>query len=116
MENLKDFMLIFRMEIQANYQPNAEEISKMKKSWGNWIGGIAQNARLVSSYQVGFDGATIGQSRTPNSGFHIAEKNSVSGNLVLKAKDLNEAAEIAKDCPIIDAGGEVEVRNVLTVY
>lgn len=45
MENLKDSMLIFRMEIQANYQPNAEEISKMKKSWGNWIGGIAQNAR-----------------------------------------------------------------------
>lgn len=65
---------------------------------------------------MGFDRATIGQSRTPNSGFHIAEKNSVSGNLVLKAKDLNEAAEIAKDCPIIDAGGEVEVRNVLTVY
>lgn len=113
MENLKNFMLLFRMEMNANYKPSETELVAMKKSWGNWIGGIAQNARLVSSHQLGFEEATISSSGEVQIGFNPTAKKSVSGNMVLKAVDMDEAIKLAQSCPILGAGGNVEIRNVL---
>jgi hypothetical protein len=115
MENVKDFMLVFRMAMNPQYQPTAEEMQAMKTAWGNWIGGIAQQAKLVSSHQLGFEGQIVaGQSS--NGGYWVSEGQSVSGNLVLKANDLAEATEIAKGCPILTMGGSVEVRNTLAIF
>lgn len=116
MENLKDFMLLFRMELNPNYQPTQEELMGMKKSWGEWIGGIAQKARLVSSHQLGFEGTIIAPNTAPATGFITTEKQAVSGNLVLKATNINEAVEFAQNCPILMAGGTVEIRNTLNVF
>ena len=113
MENLKNFMLLFRMEMNANHKPSETVLVAIKKSWGDWIGGIAQNARLVSSHQLGFEEATISSSGEAISGFISAEKKSVSGNMVLKALDMEEAIKLAQHCPILAAGGSVEIRNVL---
>jgi hypothetical protein len=30
--------------------------------------------------------------------------------MLIEAKDLQHAADLAKDCPILDVGGSVEVR------
>ncbi len=116
MENLKDFMLLFRMELNPDYQPSQEELTAMKKSWSNWIGGIAQQARLVSSHQLGFEGNVISNSSEVESGYASEAKKSVSGNLVLKATNLEEATKMAEHCPILGMGGTVEIRNTLNVF
>ena len=116
MENLNDFMLLFRMELNPNYQPSKEELVAMKQAWGSWIGNIGQQARLVSSHQLGFEGKLVSNDSHVNDGIERHDSKSISGNLVLKASDLNEAAEIAKGCPILAMGGTVEVRNTLNVF
>ncbi|MBT31189.1 MAG: hypothetical protein CMO01_16155 [Thalassobius sp.] len=88
----------------------------MKNLWSNWIGGIAQQARLVSSYQLGFEGNTIKNNSEVKPGYLTEIKTSVSGNLVLKAIDLEEATKMAKHSPILEMGGCVEIRNVLTTF
>jgi hypothetical protein len=40
-------------------------------------------------------------------------KELVGGFFVVLAKDLNEATEMAKECPDYDLGGVVEVREVM---
>lgn len=117
MENLKDFMLLFRMELKTNAQPSAEALANMKKAWGSWIGSIAQQAKLVSSHQLGFEGKLLRKNTETVSTYWVNENGmSVSGNMVVKATSLEEASTIAKGCPILEMGGVVEVRNTLNVF
>jgi hypothetical protein len=36
----------------------------------------------------------------------------VGGYFLIRAKDLNEAVELSRDCPIFANGGEIEVRPI----
>lgn len=116
MENLKDFMLLFRMEFKPKNRPSEEASMAIKKSWGQWIGGIGGKARLVSSHQLGLEGKVMSGGSQVREGFEIKDAQSISGNLVLKATDLEEACEMAKGCPILAVGGTVEIRNTLNVF
>ncbi|MEQ8925160.1 MAG: hypothetical protein RLO81_05065 [Fulvivirga sp.] len=116
MENLKDYMLLFRMELKKDVQPTANEIAQIKKSWQDWISQIGSKARLVSSYQLGFESNLLSHHSMPEPSSEKVESKFISGNMVLKAVDLREATEFAKGCPILAAGGSVEVRNTLNAY
>lgn len=87
----------------------------LKNAWTKWIGSIAQDARLVSSHQLGFEGKVISKEEIQN-GFLRELNQSVSGNLVLKANNFEEACETAKSYPILAASGSVEIRNTLNVF
>jgi hypothetical protein len=69
--------------------------------------------KLVSTYQLGFEENQIFADQTTKSGFHIAEGQILSGNMVLKAESLEVATELAKNCPILIMGGSVEVRSLI---
>jgi len=42
----------------------------------------------------------------------IEAKELVGGYLIVNAKDINEAVEISKGCPIFDLDGKLEVRPI----
>jgi hypothetical protein len=42
-------------------------------------------------------------------------KEVVGGYFIVRAESLNQAAEIAKDCPIFESGGSVEVRSIRVI-
>jgi hypothetical protein len=112
MENLQEFMLIFRME-PSTEQPTAEQLQEMGQSWGKFIGTIAMQGNLVSTYQLGFEGKQITADKQIHEGFVIAEKQMMAGNMVLKAESIEAATELAKNCPILLMGGTVEVRSII---
>lgn len=112
MENLKDFMLLFRMQ-PSNEQPTEEQLMAMHQKWGAYIGNIAAKAKLVSTSRLGFEGNKIDSSLSVKSGIEIANNETLTGNMVIKATTLQEATEIAKGCPILAMGGSVEVRNTI---
>jgi hypothetical protein len=104
-------MLIFRFE-PSNEQPTPEQLQEMGKQWGEFIGTIAMQGKLVSTHQLGFDGKRIFADHSIQEGFHISEGQMVAGNMVLKAESLEVASELAKKCPILFMGGTVEVRTI----
>jgi hypothetical protein len=112
MTQLKEFMLLFRYE-PSNQEPTAEQLSQMHKHWGDFIGNIAMQGKLVSTHQLGFEGKKISANQSLEDGIHVAERQTLGGNMVLKAESIEQATELAKKCPILVMGGEVEVRNVL---
>lgn len=108
----KEFMLAFRYEPSSNYQPTQAEITKMHQQWGAFIGNITIQEKLVSTHQLGFEGKQILANKSVVDGIHIANKQTLGGNMIVRANTLDEAVEMAKDCPIILMGGTVEVRDI----
>jgi hypothetical protein len=113
MKNSNEFMLLFRFEPNFNYQPSADEIAQMHEQWGAYLGGLAIQEKLVNTHQLGFEGIKVSADLSVSEGILIADKQTMAGNLVVKAASINEAVEIAKGCPILQMGGNVEVRNIL---
>ena len=111
MTQTNEFMLLFRFE-PSNEQPTPEQLQKMGKQWGTFIGTIAMQGKLVSTHQLGFEGTIIKSDKSTYDGFHISEGQIVAGNMILKADSMEVATELAKNCPILSMGGTVEVRSI----
>ena len=111
MTQVQEFMLLFRFE-PSNEQPTPEQLQEMGKCWGEFIGTIAMQGKLVSTHQLGFEGKQIFADQTTQDGFHIADRQMIAGNMVLKAESMEVATELAKNCPILKMGGTVEVRSI----
>lgn len=54
-----------------------------------------------------------GKERLVTDGPYIESKELVSGYYFIHADTLEEAAEIAKGCPVLRLGGSVEVREIM---
>lgn len=108
----QEFMLLFRYAA-TNEMPSAEQMQEMQQQWGAFIGGIAAAGKLINTYQLGFEGNTISADGNINEGPYSDEGILLSGNMMIKADGLHEATEIAKGCPILKMGGEVEIRSII---
>ncbi|MFK7813991.1 MAG: YciI family protein [Maribacter sp.] len=113
MKKEENFMMIFRFTPNAEHQPTQQEQNQMKELWGNFIGSIALKEKLVSTNQLGSNGQQIQHDLSTSKGILISENRIVGGNMIVKANSLDEATEMAKDCPILKMGGTIEVRNIV---
>jgi hypothetical protein len=85
-----------------------EEGKKVMAAWMAWMEGIG--AGLVDG------GAPVGKSSTVRADGSVAGDggaNPVSGYSLIEAPDLAAAQKIAKGCPILQAGGSVEIAETL---
>lgn len=111
MSQTKEFMLLFRLE-PTNEQPTPEQMQEMQKQWGEFIGNIASQGKLVSTYQLSFESKKIFADNSVEEGIYIASGQTLGGNMVLKSETIEEATILAKKCPILFMGGNVEVREI----
>lgn len=110
---MKQYMMIFRMTPDFSTQPTEAELEQMHQSWGKFIGNIAIQEKLVGSHQLGYEGSIINADGSEQQGLHLSEGETLSGLMIVKAQNLNEATQMSKDCPILQAGGNVEVRSFM---
>lgn len=84
-----------------------EEGEKAMAAWNAWYQDMGD--------KVVHGGGPVGKSSTvSNSG--VAQNggsNPLSGFTIVKVKDHAEADKLAKGCPILDAGGNVEVAPII---
>jgi hypothetical protein len=109
----KEFMLLFRFDPTSEQLPTEAQEAESHQAWGAYIGGLAAEQKFVCTNQLGFEGVVVNPNHTTATGIHIAEKQALGGNMVIKAESIKEAAEVAKGCPILLMGGSVEVREIL---
>lgn len=85
-----------------------EEVAEVLDAWGSWMGGMG--AAVVDG------GNPIGESRTVGPDGSVSAgggANPLSGYSVIEAPDFDAALAHAKGCPILDAGGSVEVAEAI---
>ena len=112
---MKEFMMIFRHTPDPSNPPSPEEIQASIKLWQDWIGGIAAQGKFVATNQLGFEGKTVKADQLVTDGPYAELKEIVGGYMIAKAVSLDEAVEIARGCPILTVGGNVEVRNIMEI-
>lgn len=112
---MNEFLLIFRRDLKTpGAQPTAQQIQDMMKDWQNWLGGIAAQNKLVNT-----GNRLIGEGRVVRAGGQITDgpyveiKEGLAGYTIIRADSLDEAAELAKGCPVTFVGGNVEVRQIV---
>jgi hypothetical protein len=112
---MKEFLLIFRRDfVTKEEQPSPEQIQKMMKPWQDWMGSLAAQNKLASSgNRLASDGRVVKSDKIVTDGPYVEIKEAIGGYIVVKANDLDEAAELAKGCPVLNIGGNVEVRGLV---
>lgn len=79
----------------------------------DWVGGIAAQNKLVNRGNRLFgDGKVVRSNNVITDGPYTEIKELIGGYTLVKAESLEEAAELAKGCPILAFGGNVEVREI----
>ncbi|HAA14337.1 MAG TPA: hypothetical protein DCE41_22680 [Cytophagales bacterium] len=113
MENANEYMMIFRYTPKESNTPTPEEQAASSAAWGTFIGNIAIAEKLVSTHQLGFESRQIAADGSLTEGVHLAEGQTLGGNMIVKANTLEEAVSLAKESPILAMGGTVEVRSIV---
>jgi hypothetical protein len=109
---MNEFILIFRRDFSTKeLQPSPEELQQHFQQWQNWFGGLAAQDKLARPLQRwDGEGKVVSNAKGITNGPFVEIKESIGGLIIIKAKDYDEAAAIAQECPILKLGGNVEIR------
>lgn len=114
---MKDFLLIFRNDFSQMPQFSPEEMQANIKRWMDWVGGIAAQDKLIDrgNRLERTTGKVLRQDNVVTDGPYTEIKESIGGYTAIRAESLDEAAQLAKGCPILQFGGNVEVREIMSM-
>jgi hypothetical protein len=92
----------------AKAPTNKDEIKKTMDAWGAWFGSMG--AAVIDG------GNPVGKSSTVNANGSVSNDggaNPVSGYSLIEASSLADAHKKAKACPLLAAGGSIEVAEAM---
>ena len=114
---MKEFLMIFRNDYKAMSENTSPELlQNMLKDWMDWMGDIAAQNKIVDKgSRLSMTGKTVGPNLVISDGPYTEVKELVGGYTLVRAESMDEAVELAKGCPILKAGGNVEIRNLVSM-
>jgi len=110
---MRQYLLIFRFK--SDFVPSSKEAVQANiKHWNEYMSDLGRNGKLVTGFRPTDAGRTItGLNKTTHEGRYVANNETISSFIVINAKSIDEASEIAAACPIFEFDGSVEVRPVM---
>jgi len=111
---MSEFLYIYRGGHRDKRQQSAEEMQQVMQKWMTWMQGLAEKGHLKDrGHPLEPDGKLVSAGGKNVTDGPYAEKDLVGGFSLIEAKDLAQAAELSKGCPILERGGAVEVRPIM---
>ena len=111
---MEKFMLIFRGGINhAHNATDSEAAAKNMQAWMTWMQSLGKNGTFVSTDPLQPIGKQVnGTNKVVSDGPYVEANDMIGGYLIVNAKDIDDAVEISKGCPIFNENGKVEVRPI----
>ena len=108
---MSEFTYLFRGR-QTSGSP--EERQQHLEKWVSWFKDLnAQGYIKEPGHPLEGTGKVVdGKQKIVKDGPYAEAKDIVGGYIVIEAKDLGQAVEVSKGCPILEVGGSVEVRPI----
>lgn len=108
---MTEFTFLFR---GRDTSASPEQMQKHMEKWMVWFKELGAQGRLKDPGRpLEASGKVVsGTAKMIKDGPYAEAKDVVGGYVVIEANDLSEAAELARGCPILEAGGSVEIRPV----
>ena len=111
---MSEFTYLFR---GRDTTASPEQMQKTMEKWVAWFKELGAKGHLKEpGHPLEHTGKVVtGKQKIVNDGPFAETKDVVGGYIVVEAKDLLHAVELSKGCPILEAGGSVEVRPIQTM-
>jgi hypothetical protein len=108
---MADFLFIYRGGNEDEAKMSPDEMQQVMQKWGNWIREAMTKGWMTNPGDaLTPEGKVVKSTKIVTDGPFVESKEIVGGYSVVKADSLLAAAELAKGCPALLYGGEVEVR------
>ena len=110
---MQEYVLIFRHE-NGQEVASPEQMQEWMKQTMDWIGTISAKGKFVNGTGLLFDGSKVVWSHGVVTDGPFGEiKETLGGQMIVKADSFEEAVEFAKGCPVLQGeGNSVEVRKI----
>ena len=111
---MSEFVFLYRGGERPSGTP--EQMQQVMQKWMGWMKELGAKGHLKSAgLPLEASGKLVvgKESKKVVDGPFAEAKDVVGGFSIIEAKDIVEAAELAKGCPILAIGGDVEVRPAM---
>jgi len=110
---MEKFMFIFQGGEMNGASP--EQMQANMGKWMAWIEKLSKSNQYVAGEPLLPGGKLVSGKggKTVTDGPFTEGKEVVGGFFIVNAKDMQDAVEMAKDCPNYELGGSVQVRQVM---
>lgn len=112
---MEKFIFIFRGGDTHISTASSQPAKDMIQTWDTWMQGLAEKGILAGGDALQVSGKHVkGSKKVVSDGPYAEGKEMVGGYLIVNAKDIDDAVEISKGCPIFNEEGSLEVRPIQT--
>lgn len=113
---MSEFMYLFRTTEADRREAmgSPERAQQSLQAWLAWTRSLEASGHLKSPGQpLDTKGKVVrGSKKMITDGPFVEAKDMVLGYLIVQARDLEEAVELSKGCPMLDGQGSVEIRPI----
>ena len=114
---MREFALLYRSTREAHQEAmgSPAKAQQSMTKWRAWFKELTDKGQLKNLGQpLERVGKVVGgKTKTVTDGPFAESKDVIGGFSIIEARDLEQAAQIASGCPVLDIGGSVEVRPVM---
>lgn len=110
---MEKFIFLFRGGNTHISTANSKAAMDIIQTWNDWMKGLAEKGILAGGDALQVSGKHLkGTNKVVSDGPYAEGNEMVGGYLIINAKDINDAVELSKGCPIFNEDGSVEVRPI----
>lgn len=115
---MEEYLLLMRLDlITKEAQPSAEQMQVYMQQYHEWVGGIAAQNKFVGGTGLSTEGKVLKGKDLITDGPYAELKESLAGFIIIKADSFDDAAAMARACPILNGpGNSVEVRKIVSAH
>ena len=108
---MNEYVFLYR---GGDRPPSPEPMQQVVQKWSAWLKGLADQGYLADrGHPLERSGKLVNGSKLITDGPFAEAKDVVGGFSLIKARDVSHASQLALGCPILERGGQVEVRPVM---
>jgi hypothetical protein len=114
---MSEFVYLYRISESARRDAmgTPERAQQSMQRWLAWMQELDKKGHLKNrGLPLELGGKVVrGTQKTVTDGPYAEAKDLVAGFTIVQARDVDEAVELSRGCPILEGGGSVEVRPVM---
>ena len=109
---MSEFLYLYRGGVRGT---SPEQMQQTMQKWMAWLKQLSEKGHVKNMGQPLDNAGKVvrGSKKTVTDGPFAEAKDIVGGYSLIEARDIDQAVELSKGCPIFDGEGAVEVRPIL---
>jgi hypothetical protein len=111
------FMYLFRSNPTTYQSMSPEQMQQTMKKWMDWKDTLEKNGHInqLGERLDGMGKVVRGKAKAVTDGPYIEVKDFIQGYMLVEARDIDQAVELSKGCPILESDGTVEIRSFVSI-